>query len=43
MPLSFHQQASDELRGNLLGWVGIETLQEGWELAYGSGGGFVAM
>jgi hypothetical protein len=43
MPLSFHKQAADELRDNLLGGEGIEILQEGWELVYGSEISSVAM
>jgi hypothetical protein len=42
--LAFHQQAADELGGNLLGGAGEEGLGEGWEVLDGRGGygsGFV--
>ena len=36
MPL--HQQAADELGGDLLGGAGEEGLVEGWEVVGGRGG-----
>jgi glycosyl transferase family 25 len=36
--LAFHQQAADELGGNLLGGAGEEALGEGWETLGGRGG-----
>ena len=40
--LAFHQQAADEVGGDLLGWAGEEGLGEGWDVlgrlgGYGSG------
>ena len=42
MCLAFHQQAADEVGGNLLSGAGEETLGESWEVlgkrgGYGSG------
>ena len=39
--LAFHQQAADELGGNLLGGAGEETLGEDWESVGGYGSGLV--
>jgi hypothetical protein len=39
--LAFHQQAADEVGGDLLGGAGEEGLGEGWEGVDGFGGGFV--
>jgi hypothetical protein len=36
--LAFHQQAADQLRGNLLGGAGEEGLGESWEVLGGRGG-----
>jgi hypothetical protein len=36
--LALHQQAADELGGNLLGGAGEEGLGEGWEVLGKSGG-----
>jgi len=36
--LALHQQAADELGGNLLGGAGEECLGEGWEVLGGRGG-----
>jgi hypothetical protein len=38
----FQQQATDEVRGNLLGELGEEGLVEGWEGVDGFGGGCVS-
>jgi hypothetical protein len=38
--LAFHQQAADELGGNLLGGAGEEGLGEGWEGLGGAGRGW---
>ncbi len=35
--LAFHQQAADELGGNLLGGAGEEGLGEGWEVGMAMG------
>ena len=37
--LAFHQQAADQLGGDLLGGAGEEGLGESWEVAYGFGSG----
>ena len=36
--LTFHQQASDEVGGDLLGGAAEEGLGEGWEVVRGRGG-----
>jgi hypothetical protein len=41
--LAFHQQAADEVRGNLLGGAGEEGLGEGWEVLRERGAMGVAM
>ena len=43
MPLAFHQQATDELRGDDLGGAGKEGLGERWEGLGGYGSGFVSL
>jgi len=40
--IAFHQQAADQLGGNLLGGVSEEVLGEGWEGFYGSGNGLMS-
>ena len=37
--LAFHQQAANEVRGNLLGGAGEEAAGERWEGFYGYGSG----
>jgi hypothetical protein len=37
--LAFHQQAADQLGGDLLGGAGEEGLGESWEVVYGFGSG----
>ena len=39
MRLALHQQAANEVRGNLLGGAGEEGLGESWEVVYGFGSG----